>query len=95
VDWATHMRRILTRLGEDATYTPSGGGASSTVRGIFQNPYRDALEMGSSAPTFGCMAADVPTISRNATFVIRGVTYKVNMPEADPVSGLVTSTLIK
>ena len=50
------MRRVLARLGEDVTYTPSGGG-SSTVRGMFLEPYQtaslgDVALLGSSDPQF-------------------------------------------
>lgn len=95
MDWATHARRILARIGEDATYTPSGGGASSTVRGAFQQPYHEALGMEGSAPTFSCMAVDVPGIKHGATFALRSVTFKVVGTEPDPVSGLVMLRLEK
>jgi hypothetical protein len=97
VDWATHTRRILAKLGEDATYTPSGGGDPSTVRGVYQQPHQEILGVyGGSDPSFACMQADVPTIKGGATFVIRGVTFKVKpAPESDPVSGLVLAKLEK
>lgn len=95
MDWDTHARRILTRLGEDAVYTPSGGGSPSTVRVMFQQPYREALMMEGSAPTLSCMASDVPGIKHGATFVLRGVTFKVVGTESDPVSGLVMLSLEK
>lgn len=95
MDWDTHARRILTVIGEDATYTPAGGGSTSTVRGAFQQPYREALMMESSAPTFSCMAADVPGIKHGATFALRSLTFKVSRVEPDPVSGLTLCTLEK
>jgi hypothetical protein len=94
VDWGKHARRILERLGEDATYTPKSGGASSTVRGVFQKPYHQALDLiESSSPTFGCMAEDVPNLAHGDTFVIGGATYKAQGTERDPVSGLVNIRL--
>lgn len=90
-----HARRIVTRLGEDATYTPSGGGGSSTVRGIYQQPYSEALMMEGSAPTFSCMSSDVPTLKHGATFALRSLTFKVTRVEPDPLSGLVLATLEK
>lgn len=93
MDWETHARRILARLGEDATYTPPGGGSTSTVRGIFQRPYVESQGMEASAPTFACMSSDVPTLAEGALFAVRGVTYKVRRPEPDPLSGLVQAQL--
>lgn len=88
------MRRILVRLGQDVTYTPSGGG-SSTVRGIYLRPYQEVLELvGTSDPSFACMQADVAAIAEGDTFVISGTTFKVKgAPEPDPVSGLVVAKL--
>lgn len=91
------MRRILAKLGQDATYTPAGGGASSTVRGLFLQPFQNILGVvGGSEPSIACMQADVPTIKGGALFVIGGVTFKVKpAPEADPVAGLVLAKLEK
>jgi hypothetical protein len=96
VDWTPHLARVVERLGEDAQYTPPGGGGASTVRGVYQEPYRVALDvMDGSAPTFSLVASDVPTLGRGALFVIRGVTFKVVGVEPDPVSGLVMAKLEK
>jgi len=89
MDWETHMRRIIARLGEDATYTPAGGGASSTVRVLYKEPYRGALDIEGSAPTVSCMASDVPTLARGATFALRSTTFTVSAIENDRVSGAV------
>jgi hypothetical protein len=89
------MRRILERLGQDATYTPTGGGGSSTVRGLFLQPYQEVAGIvGSSDPSFACMLADVETIKGGATFLIGVVTWRVKpSPEKDPVSGVVVARL--
>ncbi len=93
MDWATHARRILERLGEDATYTPSGGGATSTVRGMYQEPYREALDIEGAYPTFSCMAADVPGLARGATFALRSTTFTVAALEHDLLAGVVMAKL--
>ena len=83
------MGRILARLGEDAAYTPSGGGSTTTVRGMFERPYQLAAGMvESSDPAFKCLAADVASVKHGDQLVIRGGTYKVCGVQPDPVSGL-------
>lgn len=97
IDWAKHARSIVARLGRDATYTPSGGGAALPVTGIFRRPYQRMLDMvASSDPSFFCMSADVPAIKGGATLVIDGIAWKVKpAPEVDPVSGAVFAKLEK
>lgn len=100
MDWAKHMRRILAHLGGDATYTPSGGGGSSTVRGMFIAPFQsanlgDVALVGTSDPQFACMNADMPAAARGDTLVypVGGISYKVRNVEPDLVSGLVVLQL--
>lgn len=96
MDWLPHVRRVIARIGEDATYTPPGGGGTSTVRGVYQQPYRLALDIvDSSSPTFAVIQADVPTFGRGALLLLRAVNFKVVSVEPDPVSGLTIGKLEK
>ena len=95
MDWALHGRRVLEQLGEDATYTPSGGGAPSTVRGVFQQPYQGSAGMESSQPTFTCMADDVPGLKRGATFAMRATVFTVTAVHSDAVIAQVVAVLQK
>lgn len=86
MDWEKHARRIVDRLGEDVTYTPSGGSAV-TVRGVFSKYYvtvgMPGADASASNPVIGCMTADVPNARAGDAFTIRGVGYKVSIPEPD------------
>lgn len=91
MDWAKHVRRIFARIGEDATYTPSGG-SPSTVRGMFLDPYQsaslgDVAIVGGSDPTFAAMTADVPNAARGDTLVYGGTTYTVRNVEPSAPAG--------
>lgn len=65
-----------------ATYTSVGGGAATSVKGIF-DANTQAIEVGnevaiaSTAPQFLCRSADLTNGGRQQdTFVIDGTTYK-------------------
>ena len=86
VDFATHTRRILARLGENATWTPSGG-AATLVRGVFASPFSNVdlggLRIGGELPTFRIMSADVATIATGDALSVHGGSYLVAGVERD------------
>lgn len=88
MDWKTHMRGILTTLGEDAVFSHAGG-QGTTVRVIYLAPYQKVLDLvQSSEPQLACMAEDVPTLAQDDTFTLRGLTYKAQEIKPDIVSGV-------
>jgi hypothetical protein len=97
VDWATHIRRILDRLGEDVTWTHSGSPA--TVRGIYLEPYREItlgeVGVGGSMPRFVVMTADVPALAVGDTIARGATTWRVSVPEPDALGGFTVLQLEK
>lgn len=96
MDWASHMQRILLRLGEDAVCTPVAG-AARTVRGMFLKPFEglDGGMVESSAPRFAGMTSDaagltshVGDMDHGATVVYGGTTYTVAGVEPDSPAGM-------
>jgi len=99
MDWASHMRRILARLGEDATFT-HGTSQPSSVRGMFVASYQAlpaGIDMGfaSSEPRFAAMTADLPSVAQADTLVRGGITYRVVDIQPDDPSGLTVLQLQK
>jgi len=88
VDWAKHTRRILVRLGEDATVI---GATTVTARGIYSAPYQ-RLGLGidggiaSSNPRFTAMTADLPA-TPTAVVTSRG-THNISDIQPDDPGGL-------
>lgn len=76
-------------FGVEATYTPAGGGASSTVKGIFDNTFIEAdaeaeVNVQASVPVFTCRTADLTSGGVfNDQLVISGVTYKAKIIRPD------------
>lgn len=99
VDWASHMRRILAKLGEDVTWTHAG--SPLTVRGLYLGPHRqmnlgDVVVVAAEDPMFIAMAADMPSLAGGDTILVQrtSVTYKVKPAlEPDPVSGVTVMQL--
>ena len=74
-------------FGSAATYTPSGGSAS-TVNGIFDNDYALAdplggVGVGSSDPRFICRTSDVSAAANGDALVVNSVTYTIRNVEDD------------
>lgn len=96
VDWASHIRRILARLGEDVSWTPDGG-SPATVRGVFLEAYQSvqlgSVEVSGAEPRFCAMSADLPAVAKDDQVVRGGVTYKVKALEPDTVGGFVVCVL--
>ena len=74
-------------FGVAATFTPSGGSAS-TVNGIFDKDYI-AVDAGGSVPValeepkFICKTSDVSTAAEGDSLVIDAVNYTVKVVESD------------
>ena len=79
----------------DATYTPVGG-ASSTVKGIFDSEYLEMESGGSVAfainqTRFVCATSDVSTAAEGDAIVISATDYKIVVVQDD---GTGTTTLV-
>lgn len=97
MDWAKHQRRILARLGEDATLTPQGGGMPIAVRGVFARAYAESsigqLGVADTVPTFGAIHADIPNVAAGDQLVVHGTTFIVRGVEPNLPAGLVVLRL--
>jgi hypothetical protein len=74
-------------FGTAATYTPSGGSAS-TVNGIFRNVFFEAEAGGNVGvamqdPIFICRTADVSSAAEGDAISISGTAYTVRVVEPD------------
>ena len=83
-------------FGSAATYTPSGGSAS-TINGIFDKDYAlaaigDGVGVGSNDPRFICRTSDVSSAANGDAIVVGGVTYTVRNVEDDG-TGITTMVL--
>lgn len=92
MDWASHMRRILSQLGENVTFTHAAG-SPATVRGVFLNQYL-AAQLGDvgftgTDPVFSTMSADLGAVSVGDVLVRSSTTYKVKAARPDDPSGIV------
>jgi len=92
------MRRILARLGEDATFT-HGTSAGSSVRGVFAAPYA-VLPGGmgdagfeSSLPRFAVMAEDITDVAQGDTITRGSVDYEITAVQPDDPSGVTVLVL--
>lgn len=65
-----------------ATYTPDGGSAS-TVNGILDNTYVDALGVESSSPVFHCAASDVSGVAHGDALTVSGTGYTIHGVQPD------------
>lgn len=97
MDWALHMRGILSQLGEDVSIV-RGTGTGTTVNGIFSKPYQQIdLGIGSvtgSNPQFAYMTADY-TAAIDDVLTRLGVTYKIKVKQPDDPSGVTVVELKK
>ena len=90
------LKRLIAKFGVDVTYTPPGGGASSSGRGRFDaqhelvTPGPGDVPVSTYGPVLVVRLADwTPAPAVGGTFRIEGVDYEVRDPqlddEADPV----------
>lgn len=83
------MRRILVRLGEDATFT-HGTAQGSSVRGVFTSPYMllpAGLDAGFAAeqPRFAAMSSDLAGVALSDTITRGTQQYRItNIEPQDP-----------
>ena len=93
MDWTTHMRRILARLGEDATFAHAGG-EPETARVVFISPYARVFDIVSSSnPQIALIDVDVTVVDQGDTFILRSYLYTVKEVKPDPVSGVTVCEL--
>ena len=72
-------------FGVSATYTPSGGTAS-TISGLFDNEAEATggdIDLVYSIPVFTCKTSDVASAAFGDALVVSGTTYAVRKVEAD------------
>jgi hypothetical protein len=77
INWKN--RSFVDTFGEDLTYTPAGG-AATTVRMIFDNEYFDELPgLGLQMRRISArlLAADAPSLANGDTVARGATTYKV------------------
>lgn len=98
MDWASHLRRILTKLGEDVVFTDYAGTAA-TVRGMFMSAYQAAdlgvVGVAGTNPVFAAMTEDLPLVDTRATILRSSVTYKVRVVMPEDQSGITVLELRK
>jgi hypothetical protein len=67
---------------------------ATSVNGIFDEPSRDDVLVGSTRPTFMCATAKLPAGYKTATIVINGRSFKVSgAPDVDETGGITTLEL--
>jgi hypothetical protein len=94
VETADDRLIMLADFGVAATYTPSGGSASS-ITVIFDNAY-EAVDTGGGVsfavrqPRVTARTADVPNASEGDTLAVEGVTYviRIVMPDGTGITEL-------
>tara|TARA_Y100000310_G_scaffold63046_1_gene58337 strand:- start:1309 stop:1635 length:327 start_codon:yes stop_codon:yes gene_type:complete len=86
-------------FGVAATYTPSGGSAS-TINVIFDKPFSSVpLDTGeqdveSNTPTALCISSDVSSVAHGDALVVSATTYSVVGVQKSAGSGFQDSTLL-
>ena len=82
-----------------ATFTDVSAGASSTVKGIFDNETAlvdiGDVEVEATSPKFVCAYSDVSAAVEDDTFLINSVTYKVAGPIIKDESGSQATIILK
>lgn len=90
MEWAIHIRRVIERLGDDMTFTPSGGDDIPFI-GLFLGPSQ-AIDFGqgafqTNATQIFAMTADLPGLAVNDV-LMRGTTrYVVRRPPEPDLLG--------
>jgi hypothetical protein len=83
----------------EATYTPSGGSAS-TINVIFDKPFNSIpldsgeMDVESNTPTALCISSDVSSVAHGDALIIDSTTYNVVGIQESAGSGFQNSTLL-
>jgi hypothetical protein len=86
-------------FGASATYTPSGGSAS-TITVLFDKPFNSIpldtgeVDIESNTPTALCKTSDVSSAGHGDVIVISSTTYHIVGVQADSGSGYQGTTLL-
>ena len=86
-------------FGVAATYTPSGGSAS-TINVIFDKPFNSVpldtgeMDVESNTPTALCISSDVSSVAHGDALVVDSITYYVVGIQESAGSGFQNSTLL-
>lgn len=100
MEWASHMRRIVTTLGDDWMFTHAAG-RPVPLRGLFLNQYQAAqlgvVGVSGSDPHMAVIGADIGDVTKDDVLVREssGATYKVKVVQADEESGVTVLQLKK
>lgn len=86
-------------FGVEATYTPSGGSAS-TINVIFDKPFNSVpldtgeVDVESNTPTALCISSDISSVAHGDALVVSSTTYSVIGIQESAGSGFQNSTLL-
>ena len=85
-------------FGVAASYTPSGGSAS-TINVLFDNPFNSVpldgeRDVESNTPTALAISSDVSSVAHGDSIVISGITYAIVGVQKDSGSGYQGTTLL-
>ena len=86
-------------FGTAATYTPSGGSAS-TINVLFDNPFSSIpldtgeMDVESNTPTALAVSSDVASVAHGDAIVINSITYHIVGVQKDSGSGYQGTTLL-
>jgi hypothetical protein len=100
VESAADRLAMLNDFGIDAIYTPVGGGAASTVKGIFDNEHMvaegDPASAATRMPRFQCREADLTLNGKEGdALVIGSIAYHVKSEPVSDGAGMTTLWLEK
>ena len=94
VDFATHTGRIIARLGQMVTVSPSDGTYDRQVRAVFvQRPEVAFGLVGGSKPTVQMTTADAAGLVVGDPVAVDGVDYTIASIRRDVVAGDVVAEL--
>ena len=84
----------LSAFFNTAEHAESALVGATSVNGIFDEPSRDDVAVGSTRPTFMCATATLPVGYKTASIVIRSRTFTVaGAPDVDETGGITTLEL--
>ena len=87
VDFAAHTARLIARVGQDVTVTPSVGPVR-TIKAVFSAEPVEALGIEGFGPKLRAMWSDVSDLAVGNAVTIAGADFTISaMPERDRVVG--------